>query len=206
MHRVARAHPEPPAVESDPPLATAETRVQRRRCQVAAVGAVLAGAGAGALAGATHLLPVAVAAAVVLLALVLLLASARAARRDRAVEVIAGGRDSLPVDIVQRERARLNDPRRVNDLVRSLDSMRREATSASRYASVAPPLYVPSTIRAAATDIDRTVAALDENRPGPVAAARVERLLVAPGSPLYGADVRALQEALHRIRFEARRR
>jgi hypothetical protein len=206
MQRASRTRPELPAVEPDHPLARAEAGVHRRRCQVTAVGAVLAVAGAGVLAGATQLLPVAVAAAAVLLALLVLLASATAARRDRAIEVIAGGRDLLPVDIVQRERARLADPRRANDLVRSLERLRREATSASRGATITPPLYVRATVRAAAADIARTVAALRESRPGPVAIARVERLLVAPGSPLYGADVRALREALHRIRFEARRR
>ena len=202
-HASEPSHVPPPVVGPEHPLAKAEARVRTLRGQAAAVGAVIGASAVGALAGVAQLVAVVASAAMVQVLLLVLLAAATATRRDRAVELIAGGRSSLPLEVVRRERARLTDPRRVRALASSLDTLRRDA---DRCPWRAPSIYVPSTIMAVDAEIARTVAALRDGRPGPVAMARAERLLGGPASPLYGDDVRALREALHRIRFAARLR
>ena len=184
------------------PLARVEVRVRALRRQALAVVAALLTGGGAALAGATEALALVLAAAVVLAFLLVALWSALTARRERAVGLIAEGRAMLPLETVQRERARLTDPNLVRALAQSLESMRREADG-GRWLSV--PLYVPSVIRAADEEIARTIGTLRGEWPGPVAIARAERLLTGPDSPLYGADARMLCEELRRIRFLASR-
>ena len=190
-------------LDPEDPLARVELRVRTLHRQVGAVAIVLLAAAAGALAGRSEAVAVALAAAVVLGFLLLALWSALSARRERAVGLIAEGRATLPLAPVQRELARLTDPGLASALARSLESLRREAdvTSRARWHSV--PLYVPSVIRAADDEIVKMIGTLRDSRPGPVVVARVERLLCGPASPLYGGDARALREELHRIRFTA---
>jgi hypothetical protein len=184
------------------PLAHAEERVGRLGAQSGTVAVVLVGSAAGLAAGARGLLAVLVAAAIVQTALAILLASAVACRHERALALIAAGRERLPLDAVRRERARLADPRRATLLARSLERLRSEARRPYGGHPIGGPLYEPGVIREVDGELGGIVRAL-RAAPRLVAVARAELLLRGPSSPLYGTDSRRLREELRRIQFTA---
>jgi hypothetical protein len=105
----------------DHPLARADSRLRLLRSQLA-VTVVLAAVSvlASTLLGA-QALRVAVGAAVVSLALAGCVLLARASLRERAFELIAGGREELPLPAVESERERLSDRGYRRRLARTLD-------------------------------------------------------------------------------------
>jgi hypothetical protein len=189
------------ALGREHPLARAEERVRWLSGQVAAVGILLIGSVAGVLLGAGDLRPIAFVAAGVQVLLLVALSAANAARRERAIDLIAAGRSGLPLAAVQHERTRLADPRRALRLARSLDSLRKEARRAYRERPLHLPLYAPSVIRAVDGDLARIASVLRSCRPDLSAIARIERLLAGGSSPLYEADPRRLRDELRRIQF-----
>ena len=202
VHLALSVHPPPGGAQSaaallgrEHPLARAEERLGRLRRQAVAVTLELLTSTTVLLADVEHLRPAVIAAGAVLAVLVAQLVVAAAAVRDRAVEMIAHGSEALPLPAVQRERARLGDPRRVRDLARSLDALRRDARTLHWLA----PLYAPEVIRAVDAEIDQIVVLLRSGLAPPTALARTERLLGGAASPLYGTDVRRLRAELQRI-------
>jgi len=188
------------ALGSEHPMVRAEERVRRLRAQAGAVGAILALGGAGLLAGVRDLAPLVLAAAIVLAPLAAGLCLALIARRDAALDLVAAGRDGLPLPAVRRMRARLSDPRRARALARSLRSLRREARRS--WHGLLPPLWSPSVIREVDEELER-IAQLLETQPSVRLVACAEQLLGGGGSPLYGGDPLRLREELRRIRFVA---
>ena len=65
------------------------------------------------------------------------------------------------------------------------------------------PLYVPAVIRQVDGELAHTAALLRHGQLDATTVAQFERLLGGTTSPLYGEDLRRLQEELHRIRFAA---
>jgi hypothetical protein len=183
------------------PLARAEERVRWLSSQVATATTLLLGSVVALLLGAQGLRTIVVAAAGVQAVLLLALTLAVRARRERAVDLIAGGRASLPLAAVQHERARLADPRRAQRFARSLDSLRRDARRSWRERPLHRPLYAPAVIRAVDGDLARIARVLRSRRPELSALARVERLLSGESSPLYEGDTRRLRDELRRIQF-----
>jgi hypothetical protein len=181
------------------PLARAEERLGWLRRQALVVAVTLVGSAIGLVAGIEQLGAALPAAALVLVVLATWIVVAVGAIRERALELIAEGRDALPLAAVRRECARLASPRRVLDLARSLDELRREARRPRR--SLVAPLYVPAVIRESDAEIARLAGLLRSGRTEPAALARIERLLSGARSPLYGADGRRLREELRRIHF-----
>jgi hypothetical protein len=183
------------------PLARAEERVRWLSSQVATATTLLLGSVVALLLGAQGLRTIVVAAAGVQAVLLLALTLAVRARRERAVDLIAGGRASLPLAAVQHERARLADPRRAQRFARSLDSLRRDARRSWRERPLHRPLYAPAVIREVDGDLARIARVLRSCRPELSALARVERLLSGESSPLYEGDTRRLRDELRRIQF-----
>jgi hypothetical protein len=181
------------------PLARAEERLRRLRLQLAAVGTLLAGSAVALLVELRDTRALLLAAAVVLVWLGLALLATSASRRDRALDLIAEGRDALPLDAVRRQRARLMNPRRARALARSLDHIRLESRVGARRRTFGPPLYFPPVIRELDPELARIVELLRSPKPSIVAVARTERLLGGERSPLYGEDPRRLGEELRRI-------
>jgi len=199
MHLSHPLHPSAQALlGSSHPLAVVEERIRALRRQTVVSAALLAGSAGALAAGATELLAVLLAASAVQITLALGLLAAVGARRRRAIELIVGGRASLPLAAVQRERRRLI--RRVGALAASLDRLRTEA--ARRPRSIVAPLYVPRVIREVDAELARTARLLRTSQPDIAAIARAEQLLGGEASPLYGDDVGRLREELHRLQFE----
>jgi hypothetical protein len=198
-HRDRRTDEPEALLGHEHPLARTEVRLRRLRSQLVAVGALLAGSGVALLVRLGDTRALMLAAGVVLVWLCIALLAASAALRDRALDLIAEGRDALPLDAVRRQRRRLQDPRHARALARSLEHIRRESRPGARRRTFGPPLYVPSVVRQLDTEIARTVELLRGPAPGVVAVARTERLLGGERSPLYGEDPRRLGEELRRI-------
>jgi hypothetical protein len=156
----------------------------------------------GALAlwwvNASYARALAIGAGVVQVALGLRLANLRVQRRELCLELVSGGREHLPLDVVARERRRLDDPRHRARLAASLEHLadmrvrsgerRRPICSRRVLAAVEPQLRdIAGRLRAGGVDV-RGVALLD-------------RLVTSGSSPLYGEEVGALRNELARSRY-----
>jgi hypothetical protein len=201
IHLSARASAAQAALGREHPLARSEERVRWLSGQVATATMLVVASVVGLVLGAEDLKTFAFVAIVVQAVLLIALSIATSTRRERAIELIASGRGGLPLAAIQRERARLADPRRAQLLARSLDALRREARLAYRRRPLHRPLYVPAVIRAVDGDLARISQVLRSCRTDLMALARIERLLVGSSSPLYDADTRRLRDELHRIQF-----
>jgi hypothetical protein len=205
MHLSPHPHRERPVDEPEAllghehPLVRADERMRTLRRQLVAVAALLAGSGILLLVDLGDTRGLLLAAGVVLAWLGISLLTASASLHDRALDLIAEGRDALPLDAVRRQRERLLDPRHARALARSLDHIRSESRPGAHRRTFGPPLYVPSVIRQLDAELARIVALLRSPAPSVVAVARAERLLGGERSPLYGEDPRRLGEELRRI-------
>jgi len=198
-HRDPRADEPEALLGHEHPLARAEERLRRLRAQLAAVAALLAGAGAALLVEVGDTRALLLAAALVLAWLAVCLLTTSASRRDRALDLIAEGRATLPLAAVRRQRERLLSPGHACALAQSLDQIRCESRTGACRRTFGPPLYVPAVIRQLDGELARIVELLRGPAPGVVAVARAERLLGGERSPLYGEDPRRLGEELRRI-------
>jgi hypothetical protein len=154
-----------------------------------------------ALAGVPGALAATAAAVVAQAGLAYALAIAAATRRERVLDLIAEGRDRLPLAAVQRERERLLDRRHRIALADSLDGLRSDAERPMR---TARPLYAPRVLAAVARDLARTAELLRGPEPGVAGIAMAELLLGGSRSPLFGTDAGRLREALRAIDFVLR--
>jgi hypothetical protein len=132
--------------------------------------------------------------AVVLLRLVIL----DVVRRDRVVEAIAGGHESVPLHGVRRRRERLLDARSRCQLASSLEGQLIYAARLPLPGSVPRPV-----VTAAGAEVEQVVRLLRGDMPRSArGVALCERLLAdGPCSPLYGSDADALLRELGRIRY-----
>jgi hypothetical protein len=167
--------------------------------QASAVGIVLV-ASVAATDGSVAI-AVAASAAVVVVVLVAIVARLVDQRRRLAVDLIAEGREALPLRAVERERRRLIDLRARVRLARSYERVIEEALGGRRLAP-GPPMVWPWVAAAVAAELGVVAELLRGARPGPRGVAFAERLLTDGGSPLYGQDVVALREELGRVRFQ----
>jgi hypothetical protein len=159
----------------------------------AGLSAVLAGVSeAGAAVVAAFLVQVAVTWRLVLRV---------SARRDLVLDLIAEGREDLPLRSVARERRRLRDPGRRVRLARVLDAVREEATTTPVLRSSRLPLYCRRVVAAVAPELEGTAQALRRDGASVRGVALSERLLTGHDSPLYGNDADRLREQLRCIRF-----
>ena len=202
-HRDPRADEPEAVLGHEHPLARAEQRMRKVRRQLVAVVALLVGAAVVLLVRLGDTRGLLLAAGLVLAWLGISFVTASASRRDRALDLIAEGRDALPLDAVRRQRQRLLNPRHARDLARSLDHIRSESRPGARRRTFGPPLYFPAVIRQLDEELARIVELLRSPAPGIVAVARAERLLGGERSPLYGEDPRRLGEELRRISLVA---
>jgi hypothetical protein len=199
VHRASPADEPAALLGNEHPLVRAEERVRRLRIQVAVVAVLLAGSGVALLGGVGDTRALLLAGGLVLGGLTIALLAASASSRDRALDLIAEGRDALPLDAVRRQRERLQDPRHARALARSLEHIRTESRPRAHRRTFGPPLYSPTVVRELDGEIARIVELLRGPAPRVVAVARTERLLGGECSPLYGSDPRRLGEELRRI-------
>ena len=130
----------------------------------------------------------------VLLAVV---ACLRLRRRELAVALITRGQDGPPVVAAERDRLMRADHRRV--LARTLERITRAAVDHPGWIRSSTVPCSVATIRAALPQLEEVRRLVLAERPGPRGVALLQQLLVAPGSPLHGADPQRLREELRRI-------
>jgi hypothetical protein len=147
-------------------------------------------------------MPLLIAAGIVQLGLGLGLALLAQLQRERARELIIAGRDALPLRALERERRRLQRPRRRAGLADALEDLVRAAERWPRIISTARPVFDPRQVRAAASELRAIAARLRASTVAVRAVARVERLLTSGNSPLYGREPEALRHELRRINAE----
>jgi hypothetical protein len=150
-------------------------------------------------------LPFLIAVAIVQLGLAVVLALHALLQRERSRELIIEGRLSLPLPVLERERRRLQAPRRVAALADALEDLIQQA---ERWRPVLPnfrPIVDPRQVRAAAAELRAIAARLRAGAPPVRAVARVERLLASGDSPLYDREPEALHQELARIQADLER-
>jgi hypothetical protein len=123
-------------------------------------------------------------------------------QRERARELIIAGRGGLPLPVLERERRRLQRPRRRGDFADALEDLVRAAERWPRIVPTVRPVFDPRQVRAAAPDLCAIAARLRASAVAVRAVARVERLLTSGASPLYGREAEALRHELMRIHVE----
>jgi hypothetical protein len=156
----------------------------------------------GAASGRGWGLPLLVAAAVVQLGLGVGLALLAGLQRERARELIIAGGGGLPLPALERERRRLESPRRRAGLAEALEELVRAAERWPKIVPTARPVFDPRLVRAAAAELRAIAARLRASTVAVCAVARVERLLTSGASPLYGREPDELRHELMRINAE----
>jgi hypothetical protein len=147
-------------------------------------------------------LPVLIAAALIQLVLAAGIALLAQLQRERALDLIIEGRGDLPLPALQRERRRLQRPKRRASLAHALEDF---AQTAERWPTLLPsarPVFDPCQIRAASPELRAIAALLRSSAVGVRGLASVERLLTRGDSPLYGRERDELRRALERILAE----
>jgi hypothetical protein len=165
-----------------------------------AVVLMLVAALGGWATGLAWALAAAIGATAALLVLGVVAAALRGRARWEALELIAEGREGLPLAPVERERRRLLGARNRAALAGSAERML-DAASRRPDTRAARPLFDVTVIRRLADDLRPVAEAL---RSGPASArglALAEHLLTRGGSSLYGHDVAPAREDLRRVRY-----
>ena len=184
----------------DHPLTRATSRLSVAVEQCFTVSGLLAVGVYGLIDGLSIGLPLAVAAATVLIALLGRVGALNQSRKHRAVDLIADGRGSLPLEAVVRERRRLLDPSDRERMARTLDVIRAEVACPGAARHRVQPLYNVSVVRGVASELGE-LATLVREGGGLRGLARAEQLVTDGRSPLYGESEVVLHQELGRIRF-----
>lgn len=187
--------------QNHPLVSGARLRSDLLRQSLVTAAAVLLGA-IGAASGRGWGLRLLVAAAIVQLGLGIGLALLARLQRERARELIIAGRVGLPLPALERERRRLQRPRRRAGLADALEELVQAAERWPTLVPTARPVFDPRQVRAAAAELGAIAARLRASTVAVGAVARVERLLTSSASPLYGREPEELRHELMRIHTE----
>jgi hypothetical protein len=181
------------------PLSRADSRMRTLRAQLAVTVVLgLAMLASSPLLGASALHLAAGAGAVSGL-LVVGMSFARASQREQALELIASGREELPLPVVESERSRLSDRRYRRRLARTLDAIRADPTPKEWWSPVYADREAVEDARDELTEVARLLRELPNVRARGVAL--VTRLIRdGATSPLYRGPGLQLREELGRIR------
>jgi hypothetical protein len=185
----------------DHPLVHALHRTSFAHERSYVVSALLAGSAVAWLEGVHGALGVLLASAVVQIALACDVAVLVRRRRECARDLIIEGRGELPLEAVQRERRRLEDPAHRADLAHGLEAIREIAAHPASWPPAARPLFRVGVVAAVDRELAEVAVRLREERVGVRGVAMLERLITDGTSPLYGDRTRPLCEELHRISF-----
>ncbi|HET6867145.1 MAG TPA: DUF3093 family protein [Solirubrobacteraceae bacterium] len=182
------------------PLTRAIDAVGRLGRQWWISAAIVAGALIAELERHPWAVTVAVSGGLVLLALTLVILASRQRVRDEAIELIADGRETLPIAAVERQRQRLLSRRTRNAMARTLETMLHQALRPPRIMTRgARPLFSARVIASVAPDLLAVISLLQTEQTRARGVAMTERLLAHGDSPLYDREPNGLLEELHRI-------
>jgi hypothetical protein len=183
------------------PLTRASDAVARVARQWLICAALLAGAIIARLEGHPWATALIASSALILAAFTILLAALKQRLHDRVRDLIAEGREALPIATVQRQRRRLLTRKRRTGLARSFDTMVRYATNPPRIITRgARPLFDVRMIASVAPDLRAVIGLLQTGPARARGVALTERLITDGHSPLYGREAGLLREELRRIR------
>jgi hypothetical protein len=184
----------------DHPLARAIDGLESVVRQLRVVSAVLIGSMIDFREGVAWAEDAALSAVIVLFGLAIVSAVLAQRRRDRALDRILEGHESVQIAVVQRERQRLRAARTQRLLARSIDSMVEEASNPAKpCVRGARPLFEISVVALVAEDLRAISRLLRAERASVRGVALAERLVSDGTSPLYGDQAPALRGELHRI-------
>jgi hypothetical protein len=172
------------------------------RRQLTLSSLALAGGGVALAAGASWAAMVVVAAGIVALALVVALAALTSARRSAVRDVFIEGRDDLPLPVLARERQRLTSPHTQTSLAHALERLVATAAAWPRIQRNARPVFDVRLVQAAAPLLNGIGIQLRSRPAAARPVARLEWLLTAGASPLYGYDLAELVGQLELISRE----
>jgi hypothetical protein len=183
------------------PLVAVLHRSQTAIEQIWTVGFILVVGGVLLHAGAPFAPPLAIAAGLVEIALCCRLATLLQEKRELCLELIIGGQDRLPVGVVEREARRLEHPRQLARLADALEDVVDTAGRPLARHPSARPLFNVFVVRPVAPQLREIADLLRADAPPLRGVALVERLITDGLSPLYGANVDALDQELRRARY-----
>jgi hypothetical protein len=167
--------------------------------QLVAVTALQGAGGVFALGGSHFGLAVVIGGVIAQLVCGCRLLALRARRRELCLQVIVGGRETLPLTCVQTEVWRLRERRTVLQLARALDQIL--TTAARPLPPRSGPLFDVRAIRKLAPELREVVSELRGAGPCLRGVAAVECLLTSSSTPLYGHEVEPLRQELGRVRY-----
>lgn len=180
------------------PLAMALDDVATATRQLGAVAAAACGALVASAAGSTFGATLALAAGFLAIVFGVRLLGARARARERAREAIIAGDEHLPFAIIRRQRDRLLKPEMRELLAGMYDDLAQRA-EATQTRVVAQGAADNTQCLALTHDLRGVARLLRGSALDAAGVALAEQLLEDRSSPLYGADIDALREALGRI-------
>lgn len=185
----------------DHPLVRVTEALDRVVRQALSVAALLAGSIMALSDGVAWAGPLVVSAALVLSGLMVVVVALELGKRDRALELIIDGRESLPLAAVERQRRRLLAPRTRAALARSFEGMIREASHPPKVpVRGIRPLFDRGVVARVAPELRRVNALLRADH-APARGVALAKLLLTDGaSPLYGHQIEPLRDELHRVR------
>jgi hypothetical protein len=203
-HRAPAPHPLSPAalLGTNHPLVRGDKLRSDLRQQALVTAAALLLGAIGTASEQGWGLPLLAAAAVVQLGVAAALLLLAQMQRERARELIIAGRGGLPLPALERERRRLESPRRRAGLADALEELVRAAERSPKIVPTARPVFDPRLVRAAAAELRAIAARLRASTVAVSAVARVERLLTSGAAPLYGREPDELRHELMRINAE----
>jgi hypothetical protein len=184
----------------DHPLIHAIDACRTVTWQLTCVAAVLVGSGIADLEGSSWATPAAIGAGATLLLLMVVAASLWQRTRDRAVDVILEGGESVPMSAVQRQRERLMSARTRRGLARRFQEM--VELSARPRAPRLPgalPLYQLGVVAQVRPELLSLAWLLETDAVSARGVARAERVISDYMSPLYGRDDQLLRDELARV-------
>ena len=147
-------------------------------------------------------LPLLIAAALIQLVLGVGIVLLAQLQHERALGLIIEGRGGLPLPALERERRRLQRPRRRAGLAHALEDLVRTAERWPTLLPSARPVFDPCQIRAVSPQLRAIAGLLRSSAVGVRGLASMERLLTSGASPLYDREPAELRRALERIRAE----
>jgi hypothetical protein len=197
--RVSKVSPSS-ALGADHPLVRVTARLDDAVCGSVAVSAVLVVGVVAAIRGLAIGVPLALTAAAAVLALLGVAGSLAAARRHSALELIAQGREALPLRAVARERRRLLEPDQRERLARSIDVIRVEAGRSAQGRQAIRLAYDVAAVRASSSEM-AGISGLVRDGGGVRGLAATELLVIDSDSPLYDSAGKSLHRELGRIAF-----
>ena len=184
---------------SDDPLVAALDRLAIAVSQVIVSVAVLLVSLAGVIAAVQGAIPLAMASAAVTVGFGCRAASRAADCRERACDLLIGGRGDVSLAVVDRERRRLLDPHRRETLARAYETLGDEPSASGAVPCRASVIVTPRVMAKVRPELALIAVLLRDDAASIRGVAAAERMITTGGSSLFGRDHEIIRQDLRRI-------